>query len=119
MARVVRRRLLDIQTSEPDSQTIEIKPRFLSIAGASDEDGDGGWVAPVLQKNLELAIADKTAKIAPCRARYSEWWLILVDYIFGGRACKNVSVQHDFDKVIVIHPGVYAAAYEFPSTSRR
>ena len=130
--RIVRTRLLDIQTSPPDSETtaVLIDEHFgLTLtravgdhadcfveAAVWDEDGDGGWVVPVLANNLEIVVAEKMAKTAPYRARYSEWWLILIDHIFGGGGYNNVSVPHDFERVIVIHPGAYSAAYELACT---
>jgi hypothetical protein len=64
-----------------------------------------------MEKNLTICIDEKTRKIAPYRKKYSEWWLVLVDFMFGGTE-RPVQVIHDWDKVLVTHPSNYAAAYE-------
>lgn len=89
----------------------------LEYGGCSDVD-QGGFVIPVLEKNLEIAIRDKIGKTAKARAQNPgwKWWLILVDHINGGGSA-GVCVPHDFDKVIVICPEFLEKAYEVVSKS--
>jgi len=68
-----------------------------------------------MEKNLAFCIGEKTRKAAPYRAKYPEWWLVLVDFMFGGSEV-SVKLKHDWDKVLVIHPGNFAGAYEIKST---
>jgi hypothetical protein len=84
--------------------------RFL-LGAENDLDADGGLVIEELKKNVTICIDDKTPKIAPYRAKYPEWWLILVDFIFGG-VSEIVQVKHDWDKVLIVHPRDYSLAYE-------
>jgi hypothetical protein len=37
------------------------------------------------------------------RAKYPEWWLILIDHI-GYGAREPIHVDHDWDKVILVNP---------------
>ncbi len=83
-------------------------------SGVSDFN-QGGWVIPELEKNLAICIAEKSGKIAPHRRKYPEWWLVLVDYMMGGSP-ETVCVEHDWDKVLVIHPSNYGWAYEVPGS---
>lgn len=82
--------------------------------GGSDYD-TGGWVIPELEKNLGICIAEKSRKIAPYRSKYPEWWLVLVDHMMGGTP-ETVKVEHDWDKVLIIHPSNYAWAHEVSSS---
>ena len=68
-------------------------------------------VVSELEKNLKLCITEKAAKIAPYRAEYLEWWVVLVDSMMAGHQ-KPVRVFHPFGKLIVIHPSNYSHAYE-------
>jgi hypothetical protein len=85
------------------------------IMGGHYDGNAGGWVIPALEKNLKLCIEEKTRKIAPYRAKYPEWWLVLVDFIAAGEQ-EEVHITHDWDRVIVIHPSNYAGAYEVVGT---
>lgn len=82
--------------------------------GGSDFD-KGGWVIPELEKNLAICIGEKSAKIADNRKKYPEWWLILVDHMMGGTP-EAVHVEHDWDKVLIIHPSNWGWAYEVRNT---
>lgn len=83
--------------------------RFI-LAGYQDWNR-GGFAVQELEKSLNLCITEKTAKIAPYRDEYPEWWLLLVDFMMVGKR-KPVCVTHTFDKLIVLHPGNYGDAYE-------
>lgn len=52
--------------------------------GSRVDADSGGWRLAELERNLGLCIAEKTAKVAAYRARYPEWWLLLVDQIGYG-----------------------------------
>ncbi len=84
------------------------------LAGNSDYNS-GGWVIPELENNLRICVEEKTAKIAKCRHKYPIWWLLLIDFIVGG-AEEPVRVSHDWDKLIVVHPGNFAGAYELANS---
>jgi hypothetical protein len=85
------------------------------MLGGGSDFNKGGWVIPELEKSLNICIAEKTTKIAPYRSRYPEWWLVLVDHMMGGSP-ETIGVEHDWDKVLVIHPSNYAWAYEVPDS---
>ena len=90
----------------------DVDGNYLEIGGMSDLD-QGGFIVPLLEKSLALAINEKAGKTAQVRAQKPEWkwWLVLVDHINGG-ACAGVRAPHDFDKVIVVCPGFFPNAYE-------
>ncbi len=89
------------------------------LAGSSDHDS-GGWVDEELHNNISICIEQKTAKIAGYRAKYSEWWLVLVDHMMGGRPAEKgpARIVHSWDKVVVIHPANYGWAYEVLNPQR-
>ena len=77
-----------------------------------DRDSDG-VVIPLLTKNVEICIAEKTRKCEPYRAKYLVWWLVLVDHLTGGLSMPHaLRMRHDWDKVVIVHPSDYAKAYE-------
>lgn len=98
-----RRFELDIR---PASIPVE---RYFMLGGYSDHDA-GGFVVAEIIRNLNLCIAEKTAKIAPYAHRYREWWLVLPDHIGPDlNAEERASIgQHiqmgPFAKVILINP---------------
>jgi len=96
-----------VRRPEPGARTF--------IEGGGSDFDKGGWVVPELEKNLAICIAEKSAKITPFRNKYKKWWLVLVDHMMGG-ASETVFVEHDWDKVLIIHPGNYGWAYEVPSS---
>jgi hypothetical protein len=85
-------------------------PLAFILAGFSDFNS-GGWLIHELEKNLTLCIEEKATKIAPIRARYPEWWLVLVDFVSNGTP-EPAQVKHHWDKVLVVHPSNCAIAYE-------
>ena len=91
---------------------------FYVMATYSDRDA-GGWVLAEMQKNLQKCIDEKTEKIAKVRERYAEWWLALADYIGFGlddfdrrQFSQNVSLAHNWDKIILVHPTDHTHAFE-------
>jgi hypothetical protein len=80
------------------------------LGGWSDDD-DAGWLLEDMETNLARCIAEKTRKIAPYRARYPLWWLLLVDHVGYGLDPfdqslfrDQVTVDHDFNRVILVDP---------------
>lgn len=91
------------------------------LLGASSDDDSGGWVMGEVEKNLRLCILEKGRKIAPYRGNYSEWWLVLSDHIDFGMDVKDrevfraevmPSIQHTFDKIILIDPRDHSRVFE-------
>jgi hypothetical protein len=94
------------------------RANFYVMAAHSDRDA-GGWVLAEIQKNLQKCINEKTAKIAKVREKYAEWWLVLADYIGFGlddfdrrQFSQNVSLAHNWDKIILVHPTDPTHAFE-------
>jgi len=86
------------------------KPTFFQLGGVSDDEA-GGWLLCEMETNLIRCIEEKTHKIERYRQKYPTWWLALVDHIgYGLDAFERelfrdrVTVQHSFDKVILIDP---------------
>ena len=50
-------------------------------------------------------------QIADHRKKYPEWWIVLVDHMMGGTT-EAVHVEHDWDRVLIIHPSNWGWAYE-------
>jgi len=76
----------------------------------SDRDS-GGWVAPIYIENINHCIAEKTNKIQYFKSKYSEWWLILVDFLLGGigepektNVIRHINKGADWKKIVIIHP---------------
>lgn len=86
-------------------------PRLFTLFVFTDWDS-GGIIVDELERNVLIAITEKTQKIKKYRARYQEWWLILTDHI--GMAALSaderrdfltrVSGSHDWQKVILVNP---------------
>jgi len=91
---------------------------FFRLGAGVDEDS-GGFILAEVNKNLELCIAEKTRKIAAYRAKYPEWWLILLDHIARGfdeddkmQFRSMPRVRHDWSKIILLSPHNAALAFE-------
>jgi len=104
------------------SLTLQIVPcdepenRLFVFAGYTDHNA-GGWVLHELQQNIQLCVDEKMRKVAPFRASYARWWLILVDHTGLGthgqqRAAlqQHVRVRHDWDRVAILNPKDYRDA---------
>jgi len=71
----------------------------------------GGFVDAEVRKSLEICIADKTWKIGAFRAKYPEWWLVLIDHVCCGALTRSewrhvqnwLDGKHDLNKVIVLN----------------
>ena len=69
----------------------------------------GGFVAHMYIENINHCIAEKTPKIQAYKSKYSEWWLLLVDFLVGGigESEKTIVIQNinkgtDWKKIIVV-----------------
>jgi len=91
--------------------------RRFKLAWARDGDAQGARI-PLMERNVECCIRDKTAKVRPYRARYPEWWLVLVDVAFGldpQEQCvlrQRGGMGHDWDRVFVLNPAVPALSFD-------
>ena len=74
-----------------------------------------------VEKNLRLCLSVKERKIAPYRDKYPEWWLVLTDHINYGMDLEDLevfrvevmpSIQHAFDKIILIDPRDHSRVFE-------
>ncbi len=91
------------------------------LLGASSDEDSGGWVMCEMEKNLRLCLSVKERKIAPYRDKYPEWWLVLTDHINYGMDVEDLevfrvevmpSIQHAFDKIILIDPRDHSRVFE-------
>ncbi len=80
----------------------KVFPDCFVLGGYVDRDA-GGWIIAELEKNIRICIREKSEKIAMMRAKYPEWWLILVDHIGYGQR-ETLHIEHDWDKVILVNP---------------
>lgn len=95
-----------------------LHPTFYLMGGRSD-DQSGGLLIEEVEKNLKICIDDKTQKIQNFKAKYPEWWLVLVDHIAYGldqfdvqQLKAHTSVSHTWDRVIVIDPNNPTRSFE-------
>ncbi len=96
------------------------KPRgdMFVLAGCADEDS-GGWLLAQMELNIIYCIGKKEQSISTVRSKYSEWWLVLVDYIGHGLDDVDkeifktqVSISHTWDKILVIDPREHSRWFE-------
>jgi hypothetical protein len=88
------------------------------MGGNSDQDS-GGWLIRVMEENINHCVSEKSRKIEKVRSKYGQWWLALVDHIgyglddFDREQFRNqVSIEHDWDKIIIIDPRNHARWFE-------
>ena len=81
---------------------------MFQLGGYSDRD-TWAFLVPAMQKNIEICIAEKAEKVAPRRALYPRWWLLLVDRIGYGLSDLDreqlhaaVGVDHTWERVIIL-----------------
>jgi hypothetical protein len=91
---------------------------FYVMAGNSDQES-GGWLIPEMKKNILLCINEKTYKIRKVKSKYQEWWLALSDHIGYGlddfdrqQFREQVSVEHNWQKIILINPMNHKDTFE-------
>lgn len=83
------------------------------VMGGCIDENSGGILLTEMEANLRYCIREKTRKIERVRPRYDQWWLALVDHIGYGLNDfeqeifrHQVSINHDWDKVLIINPNV-------------
>ena len=88
------------------------------MAGCSDQES-GGWLLPEMESNINYCASEKSRKIQKVRAKYPQWWLVLADHIGYGLDNldreifkEQVSIQHDWDKIILIDPRDHQRSFE-------
>jgi len=88
------------------------------LAGCSDQDS-GGWLLAEMSKNISHCASEKSRKIAAVRPKYQCWWLALVDHIGYGldkfdrdQFQSQISIEHDWDKIIIIDPRDHTRWFE-------
>ncbi len=94
--------------------TIHLKPsgirgkKFYLLKRYLDEDRSG-WITSKVVKNLQRVVKKKKSKIHKNYLRFSEWWLVLVDYIdptyYSEQEVSDLEiiVQNSvFDKVFIL-----------------
>lgn len=86
----------------------DVKGEVFRMAAGMDHDS-GGWLVNSYAKNIEHCIEEKSGKIEERMEEYSEWWLVLVDYIGWGlldreeeRLQSQISNLGRFDQVTII-----------------
>jgi len=96
----------------------KVHDTFFLMGGSSDDDS-GGWVLAEIEKNLKLCVAEKREKIKHVRSKYDEWWLVLPDHIGYGldeidkeQFRESISLEHDWDKVILLDPRNHTRWFE-------
>ena len=104
----------EIKLSRTVSFTIEkgnIKSNKVFDIGMISDLNHGGFVEPMYIENIKHCIAEKTPKIQAYKSKYSEWWLLLVDFLVGGigESEKTTVIQHinksaDWKRIIVLDP---------------
>lgn len=88
------------------------------MAGGSDQES-GGWLLSEMESNINYCASQKSRKIKKVRSKYPQWWLALVDHIGYGLGDfdrdmfrDQVSIQHDWDKIILIDPRDHRRSFE-------
>ncbi len=83
----------------------------LFIPGAYSDSDSVGWVISEMLKNLRICISEKERKIEKYRAKYPEWWLVMIDYIGYGleetdkiQLKENFNINHKWNRVILLDP---------------
>lgn len=106
-------------------QTADPRETMFVMAGYSDEESDG-WLFSKMQVNIEHCVNEKSVKISKVKDKYSEWWLILVDHIgYGLNDFERdifrgqVSVVHDWDKIVLIDPRDHTRWFEIEPVQAR
>lgn len=95
-----------------------LQPSLFGAAGHTDQQS-GGFLIGDMEANIRLCVAEKTKKVAAYRHRYAKWWLVMPDYISYGLTDfeqktfrDQVSIEHDFDKVVLLKPRDASRAFE-------
>jgi hypothetical protein len=89
----------------------KVHPQLFVLGGSSDHDS-GGFVVAEIAENLRICIAEKSAKVAKVRNRYSEWWLAFEDRISYGaldeddrsQLREHVQRGDQWNRIILVNP---------------
>ncbi|MFN7925947.1 MAG: hypothetical protein U0Q16_37965 [Bryobacteraceae bacterium] len=89
------------------------------VMGSYVDHDSGGWVMNELEKSLAVIVPEKLSKVERVRARYPEWWLLLVDRVShawidpdeAALLARRLPALANWDRVIVVDP--------FPQAPRR
>ena len=88
------------------------------MAGCTDQES-GGWLLAEMETNIRHCASEKARKISKMRPKYPTWWLALVDHIGRGlddfdtaMFREQFSIEHAWDKIIVIDPGDHTRWFE-------
>ncbi|HEY1929855.1 MAG TPA: hypothetical protein VGG92_20485 [Caulobacteraceae bacterium] len=93
-----------------------VAANYYTLATFVDRD-EGGFVVSEIIRNLNLCITEKDGKIAHCRDRYAEWWLLLPNHIGPDVDPASLDILHQhvdlkgFDQVILLHPRDHRRAF--------
>jgi hypothetical protein len=87
------------------------KPTFFRPIGHSDEQSGGDLIGEI-RANLSHCVTEKTSKVQAYRPKYSEWWLVLPDYVGFGLDDFEQELfldegpisPGDFDRVVLLDP---------------
>ena len=89
------------------------------VLGGCIDEQSGGWLLSEMETNIRHCASEKSRKIEKVRSNYPKWWLALVDHI--GYALddfdremfrEQVSIEHDWEKIILIDPRNHARWFE-------
>ena len=88
--------------------------------GITSDLDSGGWVIPMISENITHCISEKSKKIKDYKDKYSEWWLLLIDYlnIFWTEEDLDDLVAEEiktgeFDRIIVVEPTTKEIVLQF------
>jgi hypothetical protein len=105
-----------------DNLKIRIWPSKRKLSGIyeigiqSDHD-TGGFMVGEIYRSLKIIVEEKTIKIEPYQKKYSEWWLLLIDYMGFGldhhdiMQLKSLDIENrSFKKIIILPPYDFSKA---------
>lgn len=99
-------------------KTLQPHATMFVIAGCTDQES-GGWLLSEMENNIRYCASEKSRKIEKVKSKYPEWWLALVDHIgygldnFDQKMFRDqVSVSHNWDKILIINPKDFRCWFE-------
>jgi hypothetical protein len=73
------------------------------------DNDSGGMVVQLLRDNIAHCVIEKTKKIEPYKAKYPEWWLVLIDHVVHAldpldwkQFKDSGSISHSWDRILLI-----------------
>jgi hypothetical protein len=79
--------------------------------GASSDGDSGGFILSEMEKNLKIILPKKYKKIEKHKSKYSQWWLLLPNYIGYGMSDRDreqwnqyIRLEYDWDRVVIFNP---------------